>query len=577
MNSSIAHRLGAAAVCGAVFAIWACAGGAKDDGRTGFVEPDAGPETSAGDGSCGQQGSSCCADGGCSGISYCGKTHVCESHPTDVGEPCTQGSQCISGTCSYPEGTDAGSGVCTEPCLAASDCVPGWTCDQGGQSGSEGQGVCVCTPVTEACDGKDDNCDGKIDEEPGADVACSLAAGVPKTCVQGACVCVAACGDAGTCSDLTRDPNNCGACGHACLPGWQACVNSECLCAGLLCPLPAAGDAGPLVPDGGADGGAVECVQPTSDPNNCGACGVVCPSPYPCQHGACQPIELVHGDATDTIAAVVSDGTNAFILVSGSSTRTLEECAVAGCNQMPITVASGGTNANDSMLALLALGGSWVYWASTTAVEDLATAQPAATPFAAPSGSSIYGVATNSTHVFWSDQNLGVLTCATGSTCASPTVLLGLASISAPPQTIAADETYVYWTDANGNLFSSPVAGGTPSLLATDADTFGAMVAVAGHVYYFSSQNGGIRVAIGGTASSGAMYFAIGGTAIATDGATLYWADDSIKKCQLGPSCAAPTVLAGATSPTWLAVDATHTYWVATDATGNSGVYEYGK
>jgi hypothetical protein len=579
MSSTIAHRLGGAAVCGAVFAIWACAGGAESDGATSTVDPDSGAETGAGQGSCGQQGGACCADGGCGGVSYCGKTSVCESHPTDVGEPCTQGSQCTSGTCSNFQGTDGGTGVCTEPCLSASDCVPGWTCDHAESSGSQGRGVCACTPAAEACDGKDNNCDGTIDDEPGADVACTLAAGVPQRCVSGACVCVAGCGDAGTCTDLTHDSNNCGACGHACLPGWQVCASSECVCAGALCPLSAAGDAGYVVADGGADGGPAECVLPKSDPNNCGACGVACPSPYPCQNGACQGIELVQGDATHTLQTVVSDGTNAFILVSGTSGTTIEECAVAGCHQTPTTVAQGVTNANDyGPAGLLTLGGSWVYWASTTAVGDLATAQPAATSFAAPAGSSIYGVATSSTRVFWSDWNLGLATCAIGSTCASPTVLLALASMSGPPLAIAADETYVYWVDENDDLFSIPVAGGTPSALATGANGSGAMVAVAGRVYYLE-QNGGIGSAVGGTASSGATYFAkLGAAALATDGTTLYWADDRVRKCPLGPSCATPTVVAGVISPpTWIAVDATRAYWIATDANGNSGLYEYAK
>jgi hypothetical protein len=566
MNASTAHRLGAAALCGAACAIWACASGSEGDGATSVVGTDAGPdgpagpETSAGDG----------RESG-------------PTSPTDVGQPCTQGSECLSGLCSLPQGIDAGAGVCSEPCLSASDCVPGWTCDPVGPSpvasGSGGQGVCECTPVPETCDGKDDNCDGKIDEEPAADEACSVAAGVPEKCVKGACVCVVQCGGSGTCINLSDDPNNCGACGHACLAGVQVCSGSECICGGLLCPVPP-GDAGYVPPDGGADGGPVQCVQSASDPDNCGACGVVCPSPYKCQSGACQAIELVQGSSSTSMSAVVSDGTDVFVLTSttgagGTVSGTIEECAVAGCSQNPTTVAPDASNATGA--GLLTVGGSWVYWSNTTVVEDLATANPAPTPFAQPMGSSVYAVATSSTYVFWSDTNLGILLCAIGSTCASPQTLLALASISGPPLTIAADETYVYWTDANGNLFSSPVAGGTPSTLATDAYAYGAMVAAAGRVYYVDD-NAAIGTAVGGTASSGTTYFAsVGAKAFATDGTTLYWADDTVRKCPLGPSCAAPTVLAAADSPTWVAVDATRAYWIATDAQGFSGVYEFRK
>jgi hypothetical protein len=285
---------------------------------------------------------------------------------------------------------------------------------------------------------------------------------------------------------------------------------------------------------------------------------------------------LVQGDPLAGIAAVVSDGTDVFVLTSPSS-GTIEKCAVAGCNQKPTTV--GGVNNPNSAGAPLALGGSWVYWANSTSVEDVATATPTATAFAQPAGSSISAVATNSKYVLWSDQNFGILTCAIGATCASPGTLLALASMSGPAQAIAVDETYVYWSDSNGNVYSIPIAGGSPSNLATGAGFGGpgTMVAAAGRVYYIDS-NQGVSTAVGGSASSSAVYSKdTMATGLATDGTTLYWADGEIKKCPLGPSCATPTVLAAATSASYLAVYATHTYWIASDSSGNTNVYEYAK
>jgi hypothetical protein len=66
------------------------------------------------------------------------------------------------------------------------------------------------------------------------------------------------CGD-GCETNLASDPQNCGACGHACNPG-QECLEGACIC-----------DAGTRCGD--------DCVDLQNDPLNCGACGRRCPGP----------------------------------------------------------------------------------------------------------------------------------------------------------------------------------------------------------------------------------------------------------------------------------------------------------
>jgi hypothetical protein len=93
--------------------------------------------------------------------------------------------------------------------------------------------------------------------------------------------------DAG-CADLSNDPMNCGACGHACSAN-QGCANSTC---GTLCTPPevlcgaGGGEAGA---EGGAAeaGGATYCANLTNDPANCGACGKVCGNNHICSTGNC--------------------------------------------------------------------------------------------------------------------------------------------------------------------------------------------------------------------------------------------------------------------------------------------------
>ena len=164
----------------------------------GGVGLDAAPSSDAG-ASCGHEGQLCCDAGCAEDGSFCSIDHSCRpARPTDVGTPCTSGHDCQSGLCTYVQPFDASTGadppsptVCSEPCWGASDCLPGWACwtPSAGPVVLEptGPGTCVCTPVPETCDGKDDNCDGRIDEEPGASVSCTATSGLPSKCLDAQC------------------------------------------------------------------------------------------------------------------------------------------------------------------------------------------------------------------------------------------------------------------------------------------------------------------------------------------------------------------------------------------------------
>lgn len=75
------------------------------------------------------------------------------------------------------------------------------------------------------------------------------------------------CGNA--CVDVSSDPDNCGACGQACRAD-QACIAAECQC-----------PSGQLECDG-------QCVNLSTNHDNCGACGQACDADQVCTGGTCQ-------------------------------------------------------------------------------------------------------------------------------------------------------------------------------------------------------------------------------------------------------------------------------------------------
>jgi hypothetical protein len=210
-----------------------------------------------------------------------------------------------------------------------------------------GKGDCaeICP---ERCNGKDDDCDGKTDEEtPRALCKLDQASGV---CSEGACVIVECKGsyrdcdhdpDNG-CETAKDDVNNCGACGHACKikRGSAACVDGECTV-----------DA---CEDGwdDCDDDHTACELETNTLADCGACGEVCkdvPNASPsCETGECgvdackpgfgdcdhdgkngceEPLDsLAHCGACDTPCALASCGGGVCTLVDCTTTPGFADC-----------------------------------------------------------------------------------------------------------------------------------------------------------------------------------------------------------------------------------------------------------
>jgi hypothetical protein len=278
--------------------------------------------------------SPCALDGGALGLCCHGACEGTESNDScgACGLACPSGTTCLDGDCVQQDGgfascpaTPCGQGqMCEDGFCESLSCQPGESgalCAFGDGVGGGNDGVCcngVCTSFQDpqncggcgiacasgVCLGESDTCLPESGVDGGT---CFCEPGL--LCIQGECVfpgsacangeaegsfCQVDGGATGlccgippqaSCSDLINDPNNCGGCGIVC-PAGQTCSDSTCsgspaICQGSpgkYCDLDAGGDF-VCCTDG--------CVDITSDTNNCGGCGTVCPELFACANREC--------------------------------------------------------------------------------------------------------------------------------------------------------------------------------------------------------------------------------------------------------------------------------------------------
>jgi hypothetical protein len=130
-------------------------------------------------------------------VPFLNRTGVCAPGPLG-GEPGDGGGPLVAPT--FP------SHVCSTACKSTADCIAGWAC--GALAGQPPSTACLCSASFEVCDGRDNDCNGIVDDEPGADRWCWLVDGPGHLCRGGQCVCPGTCGgmtgsDAGSGDDAS--------------------------------------------------------------------------------------------------------------------------------------------------------------------------------------------------------------------------------------------------------------------------------------------------------------------------------------------------------------------------------------
>ncbi len=158
----------------------------------------------------------------------------------DTEHSCLSGFGCVEGHCQPEEGTACQPGSTVSCGLEAGECQPGSrTC---GEKGTYGPCVGALVASSEVCNGKDDDCDGIVDEDlPCGDSGTPLALGEPcaesASCGSGFCVdgycCDKAC--TGACERCGATPGTCSPAGDG-SPGEPVCTPYLCDGAGGGCP-----------------------------------------------------------------------------------------------------------------------------------------------------------------------------------------------------------------------------------------------------------------------------------------------------------------------------------------------------
>ncbi len=253
----------------------------------------------------------------CDGGLCCAET--CIDIATDAQNCGACGLSCVSGTCS--------AGSCSQPCAdTGAACPSGSACFYGSCldatcAGAPDGVTCAASPLADGrCCGQQcidrfadpDNCgacgvrcDGGaclfgLCSEGLATNGCSPACPSGATCVLGGCVgsacpstsdfCVTRNGDISrccpdqSCPDLSSDPLNCGDCGVIC-PSGESCQNGRCGTSG--CGAANQGFYCNLAVNPTSLCCGATCLDIASDVQNCGGCGRVCLPGQRCLDGGC--------------------------------------------------------------------------------------------------------------------------------------------------------------------------------------------------------------------------------------------------------------------------------------------------
>ena len=273
----------------------------------------------------------------------------------------------------------------------------------------------------------------------------------------------------------------------------------------------------------------------------------------------------------------------------GGQVNELVECAKSGCNGAPTILAV------DQDIGGLAIDATSVYWTNLYGtIMKIGLAGGTPTTLASGQNGAIR-IAVDATNVYRVTNALYALTSSVPATSlptavgtvmkmpiagGNPTMLASNLS----PIGIAVDGTSVYWANGfgsnSGTLMKVPIDGGAPTTLASGLGSPTDVSVAGGYVYWTNGgKNSGadstgtvMRTPIDGGTPLTIASQQNGSYGIAVDGTSVYWTNElggTIVVAPLGGG-ASSTLATGQSAPRGIVVDATGVYW-ANEGTPTDG------
>ncbi len=488
-------------------------------------------------------------------------THQCQGSTglqtcSDIGEWVTQQD------CPY---LCTGAGVCSGACMPSTAQCDGTAvqmCDSSGawQFSTQCMYTCIdgacaggCVPDTVQCTTSGDAVQTCDNTGTWQETAC------PDACYGGQCIAGACVPNEARCLESSNPPSStpqlCDSSGAwqsqtACAQPTPDCQGGSCTCLETTC--------------------GSTCTDTTSDPSNCGGCGLDCQG-QPCSGSACQPLALATDQ--DQPWGIALGASNCYWTNRGDGTvMTVAATGTGSPSQVASSQSSPTSIATDAMN---------VYWVDTTsggAVLECALGGCSAPTALATGQSSPWGIAipTSGGDAYFTAGPSARAALLTG---AGVTVL---GTESGTPTAIVTDGSYVYWSDASGAVFKCAAPGGcsSPTQLSPAVGQPSYGIAIDASNVYFSvafAADGGAPAGVWMVSKTGTSSTLLAsanepvGVAVDPSTATVYFTDignGTVSKVSAGEGGAPLLVATGQSVPTGIVVGSAYVYWTNAVAGG---------